>query len=72
MTFYTSRSNHKFEVLVRQGHSQDLFYGDKGEWTRDNRIDVKVGYFCALILCAPRKSELLLRFSSGLHDNEME
>jgi hypothetical protein len=25
--------NHEFADLIREGYSQDSFYGDEGEWT---------------------------------------
>jgi hypothetical protein len=31
--------------LIREGYSQCSFYGDAVEWTKDNRIEAKVGYF---------------------------
>jgi hypothetical protein len=35
----------EFVDLVREGYYQDLLYGDKGEWTKTSRIEVRVGYF---------------------------
>jgi hypothetical protein len=33
--------SHEFADLIREGYSQDSFYGDEGEWTKDNRIEAK-------------------------------
>jgi hypothetical protein len=38
----------EFADLIREGYSQCSFYGDAGEWTKDNRIEAKVGYFLHL------------------------
>jgi hypothetical protein len=46
----------------REGYSQDSFYGDEGEWTKDSRIEAKEGYFWLLDrLGVPRNSQLRLR-----------
>jgi hypothetical protein len=29
----------EFVDLIREGYSQDPLYGDKDEWTKDNRIE---------------------------------
>jgi hypothetical protein len=56
--------------LVREGYSQDSFYGDEGEWTRDSRIEAKDGYFWRLDrLCFPRNYELGLRLISEMHNS---
>jgi hypothetical protein len=34
--------------LIREGYSQDSFYGDEGEWAKDNRIEAIAGYFWRL------------------------
>jgi hypothetical protein len=48
--------------LIREGYSQDSFYGDEGEWTKVSRIEAKARYFWRLDrLCIPRNSELRLR-----------
>jgi hypothetical protein len=60
--------NHEFADLIREGYSQDSFYGDEGEWTKDSRIEAIDGYFWRLdSLCIPRNSELRLRLISELH-----
>jgi hypothetical protein len=38
LTANAFRRGHESDDLVLEGYSQDSFYGDKGEWTRDNRI----------------------------------
>jgi hypothetical protein len=51
--------------LIREGYSQDSFYGDEGEWTKDNHAKATSWYFWRLDRpCVPRKSELRLRFIS--------
>jgi hypothetical protein len=58
----------EFADLIREGHSQDSFYGDEGEWTKDSRIEVRVGYFQRLDrLCIPRNCELRLRLYTELN-----
>jgi hypothetical protein len=58
----------EFADLIREGYSQDSFYGDEGEWTKDNRIEARDGYFWRLDrLCIPRNSELRLRLITKLH-----
>jgi hypothetical protein len=58
----TLRLNHEFVDLICEGYSQDSFYWDEGEWTKDSRIEAKSGYFWRLDrLCAPRNIELRLR-----------
>jgi hypothetical protein len=53
----------EFADLIREGYSQDLFYGDEGEWMKDSsRIEATARYFWRLDrLCVPRNSELRLR-----------
>ena len=34
----------EFADLIREGFSQDSFYGDEGEWTKDSRIEARDGY----------------------------
>jgi hypothetical protein len=64
------RLSHDFADLARDGYSQDSFYGDEGGWTRDNRIEAKVGYFWRLgRLCMPWNYELRLRLISKLYDS---
>jgi hypothetical protein len=43
--FNASRLSPEFASLVGEGYSQDSFYGDEGEWTRDTRIEAKIGCF---------------------------
>jgi hypothetical protein len=58
----------EFADLIRVGYSQDSFYGDDGEWTKDSRIEARAGYFwCLDRLCIPRNSELRLRLITKLH-----
>jgi hypothetical protein len=35
----------EFADLIREGYSQDSFYGDEGERTKDSRIEARDGYF---------------------------
>jgi hypothetical protein len=35
----------EFGDLIREGYSQDSFYGDEGEWTKDSRIEAKMDVF---------------------------
>jgi hypothetical protein len=66
------RLNHEFADLIREGYSQDSFYGDEGEWTKDSRIKARVGYFWRLDRpCVPRNSELRLRLIAKLHDRSL-
>jgi hypothetical protein len=54
--------SHEFADLIREGYSQDSFYGDEGEWTKDSRIEARDGYFWRLDrLRIPQNSELRLR-----------
>jgi hypothetical protein len=38
------RLSHEFVDLVREGYTQYSFYGNKGECTKDSRIEAKTGY----------------------------
>jgi hypothetical protein len=38
------RLNPEFADLIREGYSQDSFYGDEGEKTSHNRVDAKDGH----------------------------
>jgi hypothetical protein len=59
----------KLVVLICEGYSQDSFYGDEGEWTKDSRIEPKARYFWRLdCLCVLRNFELRLRSISELRD----
>jgi hypothetical protein len=62
MTVNALQLSHEFADLIREGYSQDSFYGDEDEWTKDSRIEARAGYFLRLDrLCIPRISELPLR-----------
>jgi hypothetical protein len=37
------RVSPEFVDLLREGYSKDSFYGDEGEWTKDNWIESKDG-----------------------------
>jgi hypothetical protein len=44
----------EFADLIREGYSQDSFYGDEGEWTKNSRIEARDGYYWRLDrLCIP-------------------
>jgi hypothetical protein len=59
-----------FADLIREGYSQDSFYGDEGEWTKDNRIEARDGYFWRLNrLCISQNSELGLSLITELHES---
>jgi hypothetical protein len=62
MTVNVLQLSHKLAGLIREGYSQDSFYGDEGEWTRDNMIEARDGYSWRLNrLCTPQNYELRLR-----------
>jgi hypothetical protein len=62
------RLSPEFADLVHKGYSQNSFYGDEDEWTRDSRIEAIKGYFWRLDrLCIPRNSELRLRLICELY-----
>jgi hypothetical protein len=66
------RLSPQFANLVRKGYSQDSFYGNDGEWTRDNRIEAIGEYFWRLDrLCIPRNSALCLILISEMHGNSL-
>jgi hypothetical protein len=51
--------SHMFADLIREGYSRHPFYGDKGDWTRDSRIEARDWYFWRLDrMCVPRNFEL--------------
>jgi hypothetical protein len=57
------RLSHEIVDLNRERYSQDSFYGDEGEWTKDNRIEAIVGYVWRLDRrCVPRNSEFRLNY----------
>jgi hypothetical protein len=39
MTVNALQLSHEFADLIREGYSQDSFYGDEGEWTKDSRLE---------------------------------
>jgi hypothetical protein len=62
--------SHEFADLIRDGYSQDSFYGDEGERTKDSRIEAKDGYFWRLDrLCMPRNFKLRLRLITEMHES---
>jgi hypothetical protein len=61
--------SHEFADLIRKGYSQDTFYGDESEWTKDIRIEAIYGYFWRLDrLCVRRNYELRLRLITYMYD----
>ena len=69
MTVNALHLSHEFADLIREGFSQESFYGDEGEWTKDSRIEARARYFWRLDrLCIPQNSELRLRLISELHE----
>jgi hypothetical protein len=64
------RLSHELADIIREGNSQDLLYGDEGEWTKDSWIETKAGrYFWRRdCFCIPRNSELRLKVITELHD----
>jgi hypothetical protein len=70
MTVNALRLSHEFANLISEGYSQDSFYGDEGEWTKDIRIGARACYFWSLDrICIPRNIELRLRLISKFRDN---
>jgi hypothetical protein len=43
MTVNVLHLSPEFADLIRKGYSQDSFYGDEGEWTKDTRIEARAG-----------------------------
>jgi hypothetical protein len=41
LTIDALRLSPEFANLIRKGYSQDLLYGDEGEWTTDSRIEAR-------------------------------
>jgi hypothetical protein len=69
MNINTCRLSLEFADLVHEGYSQYSFYGDEGEWTKDNWIELQDVYFwCLDCLCVPRNSDLRLRFIFEMRD----
>jgi hypothetical protein len=69
MTFNALLLSHELDDLPCEGYFQDSFYGDEGEWTKNSRIEARVGYFWRLNrLCIPRNFELRLRLITELHE----
>jgi hypothetical protein len=64
------RLSPKFVDLIREGYSQDSFYGDESEWTNGSRIEAKDGYFLRHLdrLCVPRNLELRRTLVTEMHD----
>jgi cytochrome c peroxidase len=59
LTVKALQLSHEFADLIREVYSQDSFYGDEGDWTKDSRIEARAGYFWRLdCLCIPQNSEL--------------
>jgi hypothetical protein len=72
MTVSALQLRPEFVDLIREGYSQDSFYGDEGEWTKDSRIEARACYFWRLDrLCIPRNSELRLRLITELHESSL-
>ena len=70
LTVNALQLSHEFADLIREGYSQDSFYGDEGEWTKDSRIEAIAWYFWRLDrLCVPRNFELRLRLITELHES---
>jgi hypothetical protein len=70
MTVNALQLSPKFVDLIREGYSQDSFYRDEGSWTKDSRIEARVGCILRLDrLCIPRNSEFLLKFITKLHES---
>jgi hypothetical protein len=73
VTVNAMRLSHEIADLIREGYSEDSFYGDEGEWTKANRIEAKDGYFWRLNrLCVPRNSDLRMILITKLHDNSFD
>jgi hypothetical protein len=61
MTVNALHLSHEFADLIRERYSQDSFYGDEGEWTKNSRIEAIAGYFWRIDrLCIPGNCELRL------------
>ena len=70
LTVNALQLSHEFADLIREGFSQDSFYGDDGEWTKDSRIEARDGYFLRLDrLSIPQNSELRLRLITKMHES---
>jgi hypothetical protein len=70
MTVNALELSPNFVDLIREGYSQDSFYGNEGEWTRDSRIEAIAGYFWRLNrLCIPQNSKLRLRLIKELRES---
>jgi hypothetical protein len=48
LTVNALRLSPEFVDFIRVGYSQDSFYGDEGEWTKESRIEARYGYFWRL------------------------
>jgi hypothetical protein len=70
MTINALQLRHEFADYIREGYSQDSFYGDEGEWTKDSWVEAIAGHFWRLDrLCIPRNSELRLRLITEMHES---
>jgi hypothetical protein len=70
MTVNALQLSHEFADLIREGYSQDSFYEDEGERTKDSRIEARARYFWRLNrLCIPRNSELRVRLIIKLYES---
>jgi hypothetical protein len=70
MTFNALQLSPEFADLIREGHSQDSFYGDERDWTTNSRIEARARYFWRLNrLRIPQNSELRLRLIIELHES---
>jgi hypothetical protein len=68
LTIHALQLSLEFADLIREGYSQDSFYGDEGEWTKDSPIEAREGCFWRLNrLCIPLNSELRLRLITKPH-----
>jgi hypothetical protein len=55
VTTHALRLSYEFANLIRKGYSQDSFYGDEGEGTKDSLIEATLGCFWRLDrVCACR------------------
>jgi hypothetical protein len=70
MTVNALHLSYEFAYLIREGYSQNSFYGDEGEWRKDSRIEDIAGCFWRLdCLCIPRNSELHLRLIKDMPES---
>jgi hypothetical protein len=70
MTINALQLSHELADLICEGYSQDSFYGDEGEWTKDSPIEAIDRYvWCLNRLCISRNSELRLRLIAEVHES---